>query len=91
MQDRLFAAGAGTCAGGKYSRACFESRGVGQIRPNWAADATIGKEVQEERVEEVKAEMICVGMQVADRAVEQLKRVHPYGEVAVEMVELEDV
>jgi hypothetical protein len=87
----LFAAGAGTYAGGKYSRACFESRRVGQVRPNGAADATIGKAVQVERVEEVKAEMICVGKQAADRAVQKLKSVHPYGEVAVEVVELEDV
>lgn len=87
----LFATGAGTFPGGKYSHCCFETRGTGQFRPNDGADPAIGKVGEVETVEEVKVEMICVGREVAERAVSELKRVHPYEEVAVEVFGLEDI
>lgn len=87
----LFATGAGTYPGGKYSHACFETRGTGQFRPNAGADPAIGKVGEVERVEEVKVEMICVGRDVAEKAVRELERVHPYEEVAVEVYGLEDI
>ncbi len=42
-------------------------------------------------MEEVKVEMICVGRDVAEKAVRELERVHPYEEVAVEVYGLEDI
>ncbi len=48
----LFAAGAGTYPGGKYSQACFEIAGTGQFRPDEGAVPNIGTVGQVEKVEE---------------------------------------
>lgn len=87
----LFACGAGTYPGAKYTHCCFETRGTGQFRPNEGACPAIGAVGQIETVDEVRVEMICVGRAVAERAVRELKRVHPYEEVAVEVIGLEDI
>lgn len=41
-KDALFAVGAGTYPGGKYSHVCFEIRGNGQFRPNEGAVPKVG-------------------------------------------------
>jgi hypothetical protein len=82
-KDPLFAAGAGTYPGGKYSHACFETAGTGQFRPNEGAVPNIGTVGQVEKVPETKVEMICVGWEVMERSVTALKEAHPYEEVCV--------
>jgi hypothetical protein len=78
----IFAAGAGCYPGGKYSQACFVTKGTGQFLPSEGARPNIGVVGRVETVEEVKVECICVGRQVMRRAVEELVRVHPYEEVS---------
>jgi hypothetical protein len=41
-KDALFAAGAGTYPGGKYSHACLKTPGTGQFRRNAGAVPNIG-------------------------------------------------
>ena len=90
-KDALFAAGAGTYPGGKYSHACFETVGTGQFRPNEGAVPNIGAVGQVEKVAETKVEMICVGREVMERSVTALKEAHPYEEVAYYVVKMEDI
>jgi hypothetical protein len=51
-KDALFAVGAGTYPGGKYSHACFETLGTGQFRPNDGAVPNIGAVGEIEKVVE---------------------------------------
>lgn len=86
VKAAIFATGAGTFPGGKYTRCCFESIGVGQFQPvaERGARPAIGEKVQQdgdgsgafrlERVEEVRCEILCVGRETVGRAVEALKR-----------------
>jgi hypothetical protein len=83
-KDVLFAAGAGTYPGGKYSHACFETAGRGQFRSNEGAVPNIGAVGQVEKVPETKVK------EVMERSVTALKEVHPY-EVAYYVVKMEDV
>lgn len=43
-----------------------------------------------EEVEEVRVETLCVGRDVAVKAVQALKEAHPYEEPAYEVIKLED-
>jgi hypothetical protein len=90
-KDALFAAGAGTYPGDKYSHACFETVGTGQFRPNEGAVPNVGVVGQVERVAETKVEMICVGRGVMERSATVLKEAHPYEEVPYYVVKMEDV
>jgi hypothetical protein len=48
--------------------------GTGQFRPGNTADPHIGKIGQLEEVSEIRVETICVGEDIARKAVEALKR-----------------
>ena len=74
----IFAAGAGTYPGGRYSEACFVTQGTGQFLPMEGATPNIGSVGKLERVEECKVEVLCVGRGVMRGAVEGLRGVHPY-------------
>lgn len=76
IKDAIFAVGAGTDPAGKYSRVCFQSRGHGQFLPDpeRGAQPHIGTPGQEETVEEMRVEILCVGRDVMRQAVEALKR-----------------
>jgi hypothetical protein len=78
----IFAAGAGRYPGGKYSQACFVTKGTGQFLPMQGASPNIGMVGVVETVEECKVECICVGRGVMRRAVEELVKTHPYEEVS---------
>lgn len=73
-KSALFAAGAGTYPGGKYTHVSFETTGTGQFRPDEGAKPAVGEVGALERVEEVKCEVLCVGEEVMRRAVGELKR-----------------
>lgn len=73
-KDAIFAVGAGTYPGGKYSNVCFEIPGVGQFRPCEGAKPNIGTVGKLEKVEEMRVEILCVGQPVMLKAVEALKR-----------------
>ena len=80
-KDAIFSAGAGCYPGGNYTRACFVTEGTGQFLPNEGASPNIGSVGNVETVREIKVETICVGRDVIMKAVEELKRAHPYEEV----------
>ncbi|KAF1956853.1 structural toxin protein RtxA [Byssothecium circinans] len=88
----VFGAGAGRFPGpAGYTECAFTSRGVGQFRPGDAANPHIGKVGELEEVEEVRVETICVGRDTAIKAVEALKKAHPYEEPAYEVYKMEDL
>ncbi|OJJ50578.1 hypothetical protein ASPZODRAFT_148069 [Penicilliopsis zonata CBS 506.65] len=90
-KEAIFATGAGTFPGGKYSKTCFQTPGRGQFLPTGEANPAIGAVGVLEHVEEMKVEVLCVGRGVMLAAVEALKEAHPYEEVAYEVYRLEDV
>jgi hypothetical protein len=90
-KDALFAVGARTYPGGKYSHACFEIPGTGQFRPNEGAVPNLGAVGQLEKVQETKVEVLCVGRETMERSVNALKEAHPDEEVPYYVVKMEDV
>lgn len=75
VKTAIFAAGAGRYPGsGNYTECCFTSYGKGQFRPGDAANPHIGKVGELEYVEEARVETLCVGEDVARKAVEALKK-----------------
>ncbi len=70
----IFAAGAGRYPGaGNYTEVCFTTSGVGQFRPGDTANPHIGTPGMLEEVEEVRCEVLCVGVEVVRKAVTALK------------------
>ena len=70
----VFAAGAGRYPGpGNYSECCWTAMGTGQFRPGDTASPNIGSVGTLEDVQEARVETLCVGEEVARKAVEALK------------------
>ena len=70
----IFAAGAGRYPGpGTYTECCWTVLGTGQFRPGDAANPHLGKPGELEHVQEARVETICVGEDVARKAVAALK------------------
>ncbi len=70
----IFAAGAGRYPGpGNYTECCWTAMGVGQFRPGDSANPNIGSVGVLEEVKEARVETVCVGEDVAKKAVEALK------------------
>ncbi|KAF8475527.1 GTP cyclohydrolase 1 type 2/Nif3 [Kalaharituber pfeilii] len=92
VKEALFAAGAGTHPGSKYSHCCFESRGTGQFLPvaEKGANPAIGEAGKVAKVDEMKVEVLCVGEGTVRESIKALKRTHPYEEVAYEVYKIED-
>ncbi|KAL9112172.1 MAG: hypothetical protein Q9227_003549 [Pyrenula ochraceoflavens] len=90
-KSAIFAAGAGRYPGpGGYTECAWSTMGTGQFRPGDAANPNIGKVGELEEVQEARVETLCVGEEVARKAVEALKRAHPYEEPAYEVYKLDD-
>lgn len=71
----IFAAGAGHYPGpGKYTECCWTAMGTGQFRPGDTANPNIGSTGVLEEVKEARVETICVGEDVAKKAVDALKK-----------------
>lgn len=71
----IFATGAGRYPGpGAYTECCWTAQGMGQFRPGNTANPNIGTVGQLEEVEEVRVETLCVGEEVARKAVGALKK-----------------
>jgi hypothetical protein len=74
-KDAIFAAGAGTYPGrGSYNECCWSSGGTGQFRPGASANPHIGTPGALEKLPETRVETLCVGEDVARKAVEALKK-----------------
>ncbi|KAI8939319.1 hypothetical protein NX059_003109 [Plenodomus lindquistii] len=88
----IFTAGAGRFPGpGGYTECCFTSKGVGQFRPGASANPNIGEVGKLEEVEEYRVEALCLGRETIVKAVEALKKAHPYEEPAYEVYKMEDL
>ncbi|KAE9407378.1 hypothetical protein BT96DRAFT_874692 [Gymnopus androsaceus JB14] len=77
---------------GKYEQCAFITRGTGQFKPTAEARPSIGAPGQLEFVEEDRVELLVIdqGEKVQLRsAVEELKKVHPYEEVAYDIYKVE--
>ncbi|KNG89467.1 hypothetical protein ANOM_002251 [Aspergillus nomiae NRRL 13137] len=90
-KEAIFATGAGTFPGGKYTKCCFQMPGQGQFLPSDEANPAIGAAGALETVEEMKVEVMCFGRSIMLQAVDALIKAHPYEEVAYEVYKLEDV
>ncbi|KAF1837974.1 hypothetical protein BDW02DRAFT_565478 [Decorospora gaudefroyi] len=91
-KSAIFTAGAGRFPGaGGYTEVCFTSRGTGQFKPGDAANPHIGKVGELEELDEFRVEVMCMGKDTAVKAVEALKKAHPYEEPAYEVYKMEDM
>ena len=71
----IFAAGAGRYPGpGNYTECCWTAMGIGQFRPGDTANPNIGSVGKLEEVKELRVETLCVGEDVAKKAVDALKK-----------------
>ena len=71
----IFAAGAGRFPGsGGYSECCWTTVGTGQFRPGDGANPHIGSLGVLEKVKEARVEALCIGPDVAKKAVDALKK-----------------
>jgi hypothetical protein len=84
----VFDAGAGTI--GNYSRVSFTTPGTSSFLPSSTSTPAIGTPGEVEVVQEVRIEVTAVGRDVVKRAVEGVRKVHPYEEVVVDVYRLED-
>lgn len=74
-KQAIFAAGAGQYPGkGNYTEVCFTYMGTGQFRPGATSNPHIGTPGAIEQVQEASVETLCVGEDVARRAIEALKK-----------------
>lgn len=69
-KQAIFAAGGGTYDNGRYQNVTYESPGLGVFTPGTSANPNIGQVGSEERVEEVRVEVRCEGIDVAKQSVE---------------------
>jgi len=73
-KSAIFAAGAGRYPGpGEYTECCWTVIGTGQFRPGQTANPHLGKPGALETVQEARVETLCVGEDVARKAVAALK------------------
>ncbi|KAH8897898.1 hypothetical protein GQ53DRAFT_712383 [Thozetella sp. PMI_491] len=90
-KSAIFAAGAGRYPGkGNYTECCWTSIGTGQFRPGDTANPHLGEPGKLEMVQEARVETLCVGEDVARKAVAALKEAHPYEEPSYSVVRIED-
>jgi len=89
VKKAVFSTGAGTV--GEYSNCAFQVKGQGEFRPSKNANPAIGEPGKAEVVEEYKVEILCNDEENTKAAVRELKKAHPYEEVAYEVYKVEDL
>jgi hypothetical protein len=85
VKNALFAKGAGKI--GLYDACCWQTLGIGQFKPMSGSQPFIGESDQLEQLDEWKVEMVCDDTLIR-AIVDELKRVHPYEEVAYDVWQL---
>ncbi len=88
VKNALFESGAGSI--GDYTNCSFQSKGVGTFLPNEDSQPSIGEVGTQERVEEVKIEVIFP-KNIEKSMLTGMKKVHPYEEVAYQIYILDNV
>lgn len=74
---------------GEYSYCSFTTVGTGWFTPSDNADPHIGEPGKAASVQEERIEVVC-DRKYASEAIKRMKDVHPYEEVAFDIVELLD-
>lgn len=87
VAEALFAGGAGKVGG--YDRCSFRQEGTGTFRPGVGTAPAIGSIGVEESVREIRLETI-VPAEMVGRVVERMCKVHPYEEVAYDIIPLDN-
>ena len=87
VADALFSAGGGQI--GAYDQCSFRSSGEGTFRPGPGTQPYIGTVGQREKAEEVRLETI-VSKRKLPRVLEKMQKVHPYEEVAYDLLPLQN-
>jgi dinuclear metal center YbgI/SA1388 family protein len=85
VANALFLGGAGQL--GAYDHCSFQAAGIGTFRPGSGTSPFVGEAGRRERVEEIRLETI-VPQRRLSRVVEKLLKVHPYEEVAYDLIPL---
>ena len=88
VQNALFSAGAGSI--GDYKNCSFQSEGEGTFLPTEDANPKIGEIGKQERVEEVKIEVIFP-KNIEKRLISEMKIAHPYEEVSHQIYILDNI
>jgi len=87
VREAMGSAGAGKI--GNYSFCSFSTKGIGRFKPETGANPHIGKIGKFEKVVEERIEMICPRGKIK-AVIAEMKRVHPYEEIAFDIYSLED-
>ncbi len=87
VRNALGEVGAGKI--GNYDFCSFTYKGIGRFRGNENSNPTIGEKGKVEEVEEEVVEVI-VQENILQKVLEKLKEVHPYEEIAYEVIKLEN-
>lgn len=74
---------------GQYSHCSFKTQGEGSFKPLEGSNPYIGSVGEIERVREVKLETIVPGRKI-DSVLKAMKKVHPYEEIAYDIVPLKN-
>jgi structural hemagglutinin/hemolysin toxin protein RtxA len=84
-KQAIFAAGAGNV--GNYSCCAWETKGVGQFKPEKESNAYIGKIGKIKKISEYKVEIICPSSKIK-KIIAALKQSHPYEHPVFGILEL---
>lgn len=84
----IFAAGAGRM--GNYSCCSWETKGIGQFKPEQGSDAYIGKIGKVAKVSEYKVETVCHSSLIK-KVIKALKKTHPYEHPAFGVLKLTEL
>jgi len=77
VKASMFEAGAGKAFDENYDHCSWQTEGEGQFRALDGSDPFIGKINDDQKVKELKVEMICSKNNL-DQAITALKQAHPY-------------
>ena len=88
VQNALFESGAGSI--GDYKNCSFQSFGVGTFLASEDSSLKVGERGKQEIVEEIKIEVIFP-KNIEKRMISEMKKVHPYEEVAYQIYILDNV
>jgi dinuclear metal center YbgI/SA1388 family protein len=88
VREAIFAAGAGEIS--NYSECSFATEGVGSFKGNNESNAFVGEKNLRHYEKEVKLEVILPNY-LQNQVLEAVKKVHPYEEVAYELISLNNL
>ena len=74
---------------GNYTHCSTTTKCIGTFKPNNSATPFIGEKNKMEFVEEEKLEFVC-NVNIVKKVLEELKKVHPYEEPAIDIFPLID-